>query len=176
MIDGEEWQLVAEGLGFTDAACSDAEGNFYFFDLGKGTGIRKITPDGKVSIFIDNTPKCSGLKFGPDGRFYACTQGPKKQVIAIEVPDGKVTVLADDVQPNDLVVSHKGHVYFTETGKGQVTVVDPKGGLRVGATGINAPNGITLSPDQGTLAVSEYRGTNALFLPAYCRRCGRLPC
>src|SRR5436190_17776658 len=118
LIDGEEWQLVAEGLGFTDAACSDAEGNFYFFDLGKGTGTRKITPDGKVSIFIDNTPKCSGLKFGPDGRFYACTQGPKKQVIAIEVPDGKVTVLADDVQPNDLVVSHKGHVYFTETGKG----------------------------------------------------------
>jgi enterochelin esterase family protein len=26
--------------------------------------------------------------------------------------------------------------------------------------GINAPNGITLSPDQGTLAVSDYRGAN----------------
>ncbi len=160
LLEGEDWQLVAEGFGFTDAACSDAEGNFYFFDLGKGTGIRKITPAGQMSTFLDNTPKCSGLKFGPDGRFYACTQGPKKQVVAITVPGGEVTVLADDVQPNDLVVSRKGYAYFTETGKGQVTIVDAKGKVRVGATGINAPNGITLSPDQGTLAVSEYKGTN----------------
>jgi enterochelin esterase family protein len=160
LIDGEDWQLVAEGFGFTDGACADAEGNFYFMDLGKGTAIQKISPDGKVTDFIKNAPKCSGLKFGPDGRLYACTQGPKKQLVAIEVPSGNLTVLADNVQPNDLVVSHKGYVYFTETGKGQVTIVDVKGNMRVGATGINAPNGITLAPDQGTLAVSEYRGTN----------------
>src|SRR5438876_7635713 len=60
LIDGEGWQLVAEGFGFTDAACADAEGNFYFFDLGKGTGIQRIGPDGKVATLIDNTPKCSG--------------------------------------------------------------------------------------------------------------------
>ena len=160
LLDGEDWQLVADGFGFTDAACADPEGNFYFFDLGKGTGIRKISPDGKATTFIENTPKCSGLKFGPDGRIYACTQGPKKQVVAIDVSSGTITVLADDVQPNDLVVSHKGFVYFTETGMGQVTIVDANGNVRLGATGVNKPNGITLSPDQGTLAVSEYGGTN----------------
>jgi enterochelin esterase family protein len=160
LIDGQDWQVVAEGLGFTDAACADAEGNFYFFDLNKGTGIRRIDSSGQLTTFIDNTPKCSGLKFGPDGRFYACTQGPKKQVVAIEVPSGTITVLADEVQPNDLVVSRKGLVYFTETGKNQVTIVDGKGNVRIGASGINKPNGITLSPDQGTLAVSEYAGTN----------------
>jgi enterochelin esterase family protein len=160
LIDGEDWQLVAEGFGFTDGACADSEGNFYFYDLGKGTAIYKIAADGKAVPFIENAPKISGLKFGPDGRFYACTQGPKKQVVAIEVPSGKTTVLADDVQPNDLVVSHKGFAYFTETGKGQVTITDAKGNVRIGATGINKPNGITLSPDQGTLAVSEYGGTN----------------
>src|SRR6266566_9283368 len=67
LIDGEGWQMVAEGFGFTDAACADAQGNFYFFDLGKGTGIQRIGSDGKVTTFIDKTPKCSGLKFGPDG-------------------------------------------------------------------------------------------------------------
>ena len=96
LIDGEEWQLVVEGLGFTDGACADAEGNFYFFDLGKGSAIQKISPDGKVTDFIKDAPKCSGLKFGPDGRLYACTQGPKKQLIAMEVPSGKITVLADN--------------------------------------------------------------------------------
>jgi len=160
LINGEAWQLLVEGLGFTDGACSDAEGNFYFFDLGKGTAIQKISPDGKLSDFIKDAPKCSGLKFGPDGRLYACTQGPKKQLIAMEVPSGKITVLADNAQPNDLVVSLKGYAYYTDTGKGQVIIVDAKGNVRVGAGGINAPNGITLSPDQATLAVSEYRGTN----------------
>ena len=160
LINGEDWQLLAEGLGFTDGACSDAEGNFYFFDLGKGTAIQKISPDGKLTDFIKDAPKCSGLKFGPDGRLYACTQGPKKQLIAMEVPSGKITVLVDNAQPNDLVVSHKGYAYYTDTGKGQVIIVDAKGNIRVGASGINAPNGITLSADQGTLAVSEYRGTN----------------
>ena len=160
LINGEDWQLLAEGLGFTDGACSDAEGNFYFFDLGKGTAIQKISPDGKLTDFIKDAPKCSGLKFGPDGRLYACTQGPKKQLIAMEVPSGKITVLVDNAQPNDLVVSHKGYAYYTDTGKGQVIIVDAKGNVRVGASGINAPNGITLSADQGTLAVSEYRGTN----------------
>lgn len=160
LIDDEGWQLVGEGYGFTDAACADAEGNFYFSDLPKSV-VHRISPDGKVTPFLENVPKISGLKFGPDGRLYACTQGPKKQLVAFALPSKEMTVLADNVQPNDLVVSHKGFVYFTETGKGQVTIVDAKGNVRVGATGIKAPNGITLSPDQGALVVSEYSGTNA---------------
>ena len=160
LIDGEGWQLVGEGYGFTDAACADAEGNFYFSDLPKGV-VYRVSPDGKVAPFLEGGPKISGLKFGPGGRLYACTQGPKKQIVAFTLPSKEMAVLADNVQPNDLVVSHKGFVYFTETGTGQVTIVDAKGNVRAGATGIRAPNGITLSPDQGTLFVSEYSGVNA---------------
>jgi enterochelin esterase family protein len=159
LIDGEEWKPVGEGYGFTDAACADADGNFYFSDLPK-TVVHRVTPDGKVGPFLEGGRKISGLKFAPDGRLIACTQDPAKQVIAIALPSKEISVLADGVQPNDLVVSRKGIVYFTETGKGQVTIIDAKGKVSAGATGINAPNGITLSPDQGTLAVSEYRGTN----------------
>src|SRR5438046_10069276 len=71
LIEGEDWRLVADGFGFTDAACADAEGNFYFYDLGKGTSINRIGADGKVAPFIETAPKCSGWKFGPDGRLYA---------------------------------------------------------------------------------------------------------
>lgn len=160
LYEGEGWQVVAEGYQFTDAACSDATGNFYFTDVGKGNAIHRISADGKLSTLIENTPKISGLKFGPDGRLYACVQNPRKQVVAFEIPSGKRTVLADAVEPNDLAVSRKGFAYFTETGKGQVTIIDPKGAVKIGATGIKQPNGITLSPDQGTLAVSEYGGSN----------------
>lgn len=160
LIDGEGWQEIASGFGMTDAACSDAEGNFYFSDLPKAV-IHKVTTDAKVSVFMEGGPKISGLKFGPDGRLYACTQGPKRQVIAITLPSKEITVLADNVQPNDLIVSAKGFVYFTETPKGQVTGIDVKAGkVFTAATNLNAPNGIALSPDGGTLAVSEYRGSN----------------
>ena len=160
LIDGEPWQEVASGFGMTDGACSDAEGNLYFSDLPKAT-IHKVGLDGKVSVFMENGPKISGLKFAPDGRLYACTQSPKKQVVAIALSTKEITVLADDVQPNDLAVSAKGFVYFTETGKWQVTGIEVKTHkVFTAATNLNAPNGIALSPDGGTLAVSEYRGSN----------------
>ena len=159
LIDGEDWQVVAQGYQFTDAACADAEGNFYFTDVGKGTNIFKVGSDGKVVSFLGNAPKVSGLKFGPDGRLYAC-QGGLKRLIAFDIPSGKQTVLAEGVEPNDLVVTRKGRIYFTETGKKQVTMIDTNGAARVVDSGINGPNGLTLSPDQGTLIVSDYRGTN----------------
>ena len=159
LIEEEGWQLVAQGYQFTDATCADAEGNFYFADVAGGTSVNRIGSDGKVSAFIKDTPKISGLKFGPDGRLYACTQAPRKQIVAFDAGK-KMQVIADDVQPNDLVVTYKGDIYFTETGKKQITRIDPHRKVSRVDVGITAPNGITLSPDQGTLAVSDYRGTN----------------
>ena len=155
LIDGENWQPVVEGLGFADGPCTDADGNFYFSDL-KGSAIFKIAADGTKTTLIEEG--ASGLKFGPDGRLYAC-QGAKKRLIAIDLASKAIDVLAEDVEPNDLAVTHRGHIYFTQTGKQEVIFVDSKTKeKRVADTGLAAPNGITLSPDQGTLAVSEYRG------------------
>ena len=160
LIDGEDWQKVAEGYQFTDAACGDADGNFYFTDVAKGTTINRVTPDGKAGVFLENMPRISGLKFGPDRRLYACVQGPQKSVIAIDIASKKIDVLATKVEANDLAVSPKNIVYFTDTSKGTVVSIAPGGEPRVAASGINRPNGIVLSPDGGTLAVSEYGGTN----------------
>jgi enterochelin esterase family protein len=152
------WELVAEGFQFTDAACGDAEGNFYFCDLGGGTGITKITPDGMVSTVTKAVPKISGMKIAPDGRFIVCVQDNRKQIVAIDPKTDKVEILAENIEPNDLVVDRKGNVYVTVTGKGEVVLISGPGTARTVATGITAPNGITLTPDQGTLAVSEYQG------------------
>ena len=159
LIEGENWELVAEGYQFTDAPYADAQGNFYFADVARGSNIFKVGSDGKVVPFLGNAPKVSALKFGPDGRLYAC-QGGLKRVIAFEIPSGKQTIIAEGVEPNDFVVTRKGRIYITETSKKQVTLIDTNGTKRVVDTGINAPNGLTLSPDQGTLMVSDYRGTS----------------
>ena len=100
---------------------------------------------------------------------YAATQGQgtnnAKKIIVIDPATKAIETVATDVQPNDLVVSKDGFIYFTDTGAGTVVKVPTSARKMsrppVAAGGINKPNGIALSPDQRMLVVSEYGGTNA---------------
>ncbi len=163
-----DWELVGEGYQFTDAACGDTDGNFYFADLPKGIIYRIGANDTKPVPWLENGPRISGLKFGPDARLYACMQGVGtnnvKKIIALDPQTKQITDVATDVQTNDLIVSKAGWLYFTDTGAGAVVRVPitARGMSRPPpvAGGINKPNGISLSADQRLLIVSEYGGTN----------------
>jgi sugar lactone lactonase YvrE/enterochelin esterase-like enzyme len=155
LIEGEGWQPVVEGLGSADAACTDRAGNFYFSDP-KAPAIYKLAADGTKTKL--SAELASGLKFGSDGRLYAC-HGGAKRLFTLDPTTGTVEVLATDVTPNDLVLTRSGYLYFTETAAKQVVCFDLKTKTRrVVATDLAAPNGLTLSPDEGTLAVSEHGG------------------
>ncbi|MDG2128322.1 MAG: alpha/beta hydrolase-fold protein [Fuerstiella sp.] len=159
LIPGESWELVADDLGFADALCADKDGNLYFCDMRAPAVIRLNTADGtKVQIAKESV---SGLEFSPDGMLlYAC-QGSKNRVISINVSTGEVKTVAEGVKPNDLAVTSEGFILITETGAKQVTRINPKTGEVVPVdTGITKPNGIALSGDGGTLAVSDYGGTH----------------
>ncbi len=64
----------------------------------------------------------------------------------------------DGARPNDLVVDHRGNVYVTCTKEGEVRRITPEGSVSVAVSGINTPNGITVSPDGSTLYFSSYKG------------------
>ena len=158
LIPGEKWKLVVDGLGFSDAPTADDKGNFYFSDMRSEQGLFRVDAAGKVASFLKGATGISGMKFGPDGKLYAC-RARTRELVCIDVKTSEITVLAKDVRPNDLVVTHKGYLYFTETPKKQVTFVNTKTGkMTVVDAGITGPNGICLSPDQGTLAVLDFRG------------------
>ena len=154
---GEDWQVAVEGLGFADGLSYDKEGNVFFADLrGPGAGVYRLGPDGTKTKLTSGGR--SGTRLGPDGRLYACGG---KTLVAIDPASGQETPVADNLGTNDLAVSRHGHVYITDTGKKQVTRVDPRTGAAAAAdTGITAPNGIGLSPDGNTLYVSDYGGVN----------------
>lgn len=157
LIDGEGWQAVSEGHGFTDGVCSDAEGNVYFSDVRSGQVIYKVDLDGKVSEFIKDAAGISGLQWAADGKLYACV-ARGRMVVRFD-KEGKMEILAKEVRPNDLVVTHDGNVYFTQTPEKEIRRIDPSGKMTVVSKDVvTKPNGITLSADQGTLAVSDYGG------------------
>lgn len=156
LIPGESWQVVADDLGFADALCTDKEGNVYFCDM-KAPAVYRIGTDGKRTEIAKES--VSGLEFSPDGKLLYGCQGSKSRVISIDPASGEVKTIAESVKPNDLAVTSDGYILFTDTGAQQVTRIDPKTGESTPVdTGITKPNGIALSNDGGTLAVSDYGG------------------
>lgn len=158
LSDHEPWKEVASGYAFTDGLCVDASGNLFFTDVKSGQGIYKLDAGtGKVDLFLDKLPGISGLQIGPDGRFYAC-HNREQRVIAISMK-GEVEVLLTGVKCNDLVVSKAGHVYFTETPTQMIHLITKDKKHLVADQGrVAKPNGISISPDERTLVVSEYGG------------------
>jgi enterochelin esterase family protein len=156
LVPGQTWEVVADKLGFADAPCPDAEGNFYFSDM-KAPAVYKVNvADGSRTELVKEA--ISGMKFGTDGLIYGC-QGAKNRVISLDPKSGTVKVVATGVTPNDLAVSSDGFIFITETKEQRVTRINIKTGeVTPVDTGIAKPNGIALSNDQGTLAVSDYGG------------------
>jgi len=67
-------------------------------------------------------------------------------------------VRAEDVDSNDIAVTQRNEVYFTDPPGHRVWFIDSKGNKRVVYTGIEFPNGVRTSPDQSLLLVSDTRG------------------
>ena len=157
LVEGDDWQVAVDQLGFADGLSFDARGNVYFADLrGPNAGVYKLAPDGAKTKLYDAGR--SGTRLGPDGRLYACGG---KTLVAIDPAGGQASTVVENIGTNDLAVSKHGHVYITDTGRKQVTLVDPTTGeVKAADIGITAPNGIGLSPDHSTLYVSDYGGVH----------------
>lgn len=157
LIDGQGWELVAEGLQFSEGPAVDPAGRLYFTDV-SANRIYRLDDQGHAEVFAENTSATNGLMFGPDGRLYGCQNG-RKRIVAFD-SNGADSTIADDVECNDIVVTGKGAVYFTDPGNKRVWYVSPQGEKRIVDEGIETPNGIILWPDQGTLVVADTSGPN----------------
>lgn len=158
LIDSEPWKEVVGGQTFTDGLCTDSKGSLFFTDVKNGKGVYKLDAEtGQVSLVHDNLPGISGLQFGPGGILYA-THNKEQRVISID-KEGKIDVLVTGVKCNDLVVTKKGFVYFTETPTKRIHCITPDKQHRIADEGhVTKPNGISISIDEQTLAVSDYGG------------------
>ena len=155
LIPDQDWELLAEELGFADAPCAGADGSFYYCDM-RAPAIYCVDPQGSRRVVAEEA--VSGLEFGPDGLLYGC-QGSKERIVRVDPQSGEVTTLVEGVKPNDLAISSDGKLYITETRAQQVTMIDLASAQKtVVDRGITRPNGIVLTNDGGTLAVSDHGG------------------
>jgi sugar lactone lactonase YvrE/predicted alpha/beta superfamily hydrolase len=156
IIPGEDWQLVGEGYQFTEGTAANTKGEVYYHDI-SSSKTYKVAVDGKLTTLNLDTKKASGNAFGPDGKRYTVT-GSTRQILSYDAVE-KEKLIADSIAGNDLVVAANGNIYVTApdgaTKPGKLYLVRPNGDKIIVDEGLKFANGITLTPDQTQLLVTE---------------------
>jgi sugar lactone lactonase YvrE len=128
----------------------------------------KSTIDGDVQVWVPNVPGAyvtAGMSFLPDGTFAFADAGTG--TIYTVAPSGAYQAILSGLNyPNGLETSNDGYIYVSENGAGRVRRVDPEtGDYVVLAEGLYGPNGVTFSPDGGTLYVGSFGGGTVHRIP-----------
>ena len=156
LIPGEDWELVGSGYSFTEGTAVNAAGEFYFQDI-PNSKTYKIDAGGKPVLVNSDSKRGSGSIYGPDGKRYVVTGNPK-QILRYDT-DEKAELFADTLAGNDLVVANNGNVYITapdgSTNPSKIYLVKPNGERKIVDEGLRYANGITLTPDQSQIYITE---------------------
>lgn len=159
LLPNEGWQLVGEGYRFSEGPASNPKGEV-FFDDGPAGNIWKVSLDGKLTRFAENSGNVYGQAFAPNGDLYATAMTAKK--INSYKPDGKSTMITEGFAGNDIVVANNGNAYVTNPSSdanvlSKVWLIRPSGEKVEVDSGLRFANGVTLSPDQTLLYVADTR-------------------
>jgi gluconolactonase len=168
---------TAANICFLEGPAWHAGGDLYFSDI-SGNRILKMAPDGAVSIFREDSGRTNGNTFDAEGRLISCEgaefgPGGRRRMVRTDLASGKVEVLTERFEgrrynaPNDVVVDHRGRIWFTdpyygtdpdslEMGCEAVYCIDGKTVRRVATQpDIGRPNGLAITPDDKTLYVID---------------------
>jgi gluconolactonase len=181
---GTKVVVIKSGFQGTEGPIGMPDGSLIFTET-NANRITRIAADGTTSTFLENTNGSNGLAWDAKGRLISVQTTPGQTKIGVIYPKGAEAVLADNFdgkpfgRPNDLVVSTKGAVYFSEPGPNvqpgapppatpplppAVYYIPPGGKAMKVADGIERPNGVTLSRDERVLYVNN---TNGEYLLAF---------
>ncbi|MBC6905484.1 SMP-30/gluconolactonase/LRE family protein [Saccharophagus sp. K07] len=157
LYEGPVW--IGDKLYFSD----------FLFSEGFPSRIQVLHPDGTVTTAIENSGS-NGLAATKDGMILAATHDRKAISIFYDPAKGERDVLVNKFEddafnsPNDLTISSKGILYFTDPdyqrsaapgGQPKTRVYQFDGvTITVVDDSLNNPNGISLSPDESTLYVA----------------------
>lgn len=156
LLPEQKWELVGEGYRFTEGPTVNQAGDLFFQDIPNGKTY-KVGKTNKIEIVNETSYNATGAEFDKDGNRYEVAQ--KASSIIKYSPDGKKVDIATNIVGNDLTVANNGNVYVTvPDGKEKpslIFLIRPNGEKVEVDKGLLYANGLTLSPDQTLLYVTE---------------------
>ncbi len=153
---GTRVERVWTGLQAADGLISEPDGTLLLPEQ-RADRISRFSADGTITLYLEDTNEAGGIAFDTMGRLISVERRmPRVRVL---VPERRVLVDAYEGEPlqrlSDIVADQKGGVYLTEGANAAVYYLDSGGGLTRVADDIDGANGITLSPDERTLYVTN---------------------
>jgi sugar lactone lactonase YvrE len=167
-MQNAEIQILMTGLGLGESPRWH-DGRLWFSNWAVNEIIAvDLEGNSEVVLRMPSFPFC--MDSLPDGRLLIVS-GREGALLRRE-PDGSLTTVVDLTQLapppwNDIVVDGRGNAYVNNTGfdfpagefaPGSVWLVTPDGSARQVADDVAFPNGMAVTPDNGTLIVAESYG------------------
>ena len=160
---GTAIELVSGEFRRTEGPVAMPDGSLLVSDADR---IARIDPSGRISTFVEPSGAANAVSFDAQGRLIAVERAANNEKVGVLYPQRATLVDRFEGKPfnrlNDLVVSSRGGVYFTDTAG--VYYLSPQGRVSRVAQGIPNPNGVILSPDEKVLYANDKDG---LYLLAY---------
>ena len=171
-------QAASEGITinpqafYPEGPLADGEG-VYYAEMGSD---RVMRWDGNANRLIWSRPGCGPTSVARAGRDLIVLCHIEESLVRISVAGETLQVIDRDrdgrpfMTPNASVNDRKGGVYFSSSGlfssaapaQGAVLYLDSSGRLSRLAEGVRYSNGVALTPDGGTLYVSEHLSRRVL--------------
>ena len=168
---------TATFVAFLEGPAADAEGHVYFSDI-RNNRIMRLSPDGTLGVFREDSGRTNGNVFDLEGRLISCEGaefggGGRWRMVRTDMKTGKITVFTERYEgkrynsPNDVTIDSKGRIWFTDPRYGDRSDMEMEieGVYRINPDGkvtrvlaqpqIGRPNGIAITPDAGTLYVID---------------------
>ena len=167
-------ELLATGFAFTEGPVWRGD-HLLFSDIPSNRIIRyEMLEEGpSISTFRYPSGNSNGQTLDDQGRLITCEHATRR--VTRTEPDGSITVLGARFEtrrlssPNDVVVSRRGTIYFTDPPYGLTNQTRDKqlpynGVFKVGPDGngmtllvdnLERPNGLAFSPDELTLYIAD---------------------
>ena len=161
-------EIVDNGFQFVEGPLWK-DGALLFSDINANT-IYRWKADSGSAVYYSPSGNSNGLALDLNGKLLLAQQG-KRQLVRLEA-NGSETVLASTYDgkklnsPNDIAVKSDGSIFFTDPPYGinsnqeelhfyGIYRISPSGILYLLDKTLNRPNGITFSPDETKLYVSD---------------------
>jgi sugar lactone lactonase YvrE len=158
--------LVGQGLQFAEGIDFGRDGTLYCADA-EGDSIWHMPPGGELQPWKGTGGQPNGARFGPDGQLFVADRGCRA-ILRFSIETGERAIYVDNWDgrpfqgPNDLVFGRDGTMYFTDPVNstlgnpiGAVYAATPERSVIRVATDVTFPNGLAVTPDGGTLIVSD---------------------
>jgi gluconolactonase len=152
---------VKSSTGGIEGPAVDKGGTVYYVNFEREGTIGQISPDGKLSVFID-LPEGSignGIRFDSKGNMLIADY-TGHNILKVNMKSKKLTVFAHNPamsQPNDIAIDSKDRLYASDPDwknrKGRVWRIDKNGSFTL-LDSLGPANGIEVSPDEKTLYVN----------------------